>query len=207
MSLNFPDEISEVTLDSGRYYKPIAPNVPFFDSFAIDCDVFVISIFRISSEHRGSAKGFGPIRKIMAHVVELLEEAGHPATKVEVVYFLVCLAGEHERKWHMPLAWEKDTDPDDHRGSAFCIKLQRAATPRYVTSIHSQLCDLAEPWLGVGVHCGLTVPVAFFLLVSLLLVLVRSLPHSHCLSPLLHAYQYMFTFRSCDTLHVILPVQ
>ena len=127
-SLNFPDEISEVTLHGGRYYKPIAPDLPFFDSFTTDHDhdrdALVISIFQmtISSEHRGSAEDFDLIRKIMAHVAKLLEEAGHPATKVEVVYFLVGLTGEHERKWHMPHAWEKDTSDYDHRGSVFCIK-------------------------------------------------------------------------------------
>ena len=126
--VDFARGLSEVTLDSNKYYRPTAGNLPLFDSLAIDLDpgrdVLVISFFQmtISPSHAGSAEGYKLIREIMAHVTELLEEA-HSTATVEVVYFLVCPAKRSVRRWQMPPTWDEKTSYYDHRGSVFCIML------------------------------------------------------------------------------------
>ena len=119
-------KLSGVTLDNDKYYIPTAANNPLFDSFTIDSDPsldnVMISIFQvtISETHRGSAKGYPHIRKIMDHVRGLLKEKKCKAT-VKVGYFLVCPDDRSRREWQMPVGWEKSAKVNDHRGDCFCL--------------------------------------------------------------------------------------
>jgi len=125
-------ELSDVTLDSDKYYIPSAANHPLFDSFTIhvmpptpqDPVTGVISIFQmtIAKSHQGSDKGYPHIRKIMARVRNLLgKEYSNPAVKV--VYFLVCPHDQSERQWRMPAGWNKSAQINNHRGKFFCIRI------------------------------------------------------------------------------------
>jgi len=122
------DSLSDVTLDTDKYYTPTTATNSLFDSFAIDHDrdrrTVVISIFQItiSPRHGGSGDGYHLIRKIMTHVGKLLEEAGLDAT-IKVAYFLVCPKGESQHQWQMPADWIKYTGIYDHRGDAFYIHI------------------------------------------------------------------------------------
>jgi len=129
MRVDFTDsQLSGVTLDNDIYYVPTAANNPLFDSFTIDSDHsldnVVISIFQItiSKRHRGSAKGYSHIRKIMGHVRRLLKEKKSKAT-VKVGYFLVCPDDRSRREWQMPVGWQKSAKINDHRGDGFCIRV------------------------------------------------------------------------------------
>ena len=121
-------KVSGVTLDNGKYYIPTAADDPLFDSFTIDSDCsldnVMISIFQItiSKTHRGLAKGYPHIRKIMGHVRGLLKEKRSKAT-VRVGYFLVCPDDKSRHEWQMPMGWEKWGKIDDHRGDGFCIRV------------------------------------------------------------------------------------
>ena len=121
-------KLSGVTLDNDKYYMPTAANHPLFDSFTIDSDRsldnVMISIFQItiSKRHRGSAKGYFHIRRIMRHVRGLLKEKKSKAT-VKVGYFLVCPDDKSRHEWEMPLGWEKSAKINDHRGDGFCIRV------------------------------------------------------------------------------------
>jgi len=79
-------DLSNVTLDKDRYYTPTTTNHPLFNSFTIDSDQLsvVISVFQItiSSENRGSAKGFPSIHKITARVRELSKSEGRSKVKI-----------------------------------------------------------------------------------------------------------------------------
>ena len=94
-----PFDLGSVTLGSDKYYTPIAINNPLFDAFTVDHDpdnrTAVISIFQMttSPSHRGSAKGYPHIQKIMAHVYELLGPGSFDTTVVKVMYSLVCPEG------------------------------------------------------------------------------------------------------------------
>ena len=122
------DSLSDVTLDTNKYYTQTTATNSLFDSFTIDHDrdrrTVVISIFQItiSPRHGGSADGYHLIRKIMTHVGKLLEETGLDAT-IKVAYFLVCPEGESQHQWQMPADWNKYTGIYDHRGDAFYIDI------------------------------------------------------------------------------------
>ena len=124
--VNFIHNLSNVTLDNGRYYIPTTANNPLFDSFTIDHDIdrntTVIFVFQIttSSAHRESARGYLRIRKIVARVRDLLESRNLNTT-VEVAYFLVCPNDGSKRRWEMPVGWNDAVTNDDHRGDVFCI--------------------------------------------------------------------------------------
>jgi hypothetical protein len=139
------DRLSDVTLEAYKYYIPTASSNPLFDSFTInteDPSAVVICIFQItiSTTYGGSNKGYLQIRKIMAHVYNLLGENSN--VKVKVAYFLVCPHDGSKYMWQMPAGWDKNTTTHSHRGDCFCI---RVPVPRYVTVfIHSQFCDRAE---------------------------------------------------------------
>ena len=105
--VNFTHKLSDVTLDTDRYYISTGDNHPLFDSFTIDLDldrhIVVISVFRIpiSPMHEGSAKDDPLIRKILARVCELLRETDPEATveaTVKVAHFLVCPEGESRHR-------------------------------------------------------------------------------------------------------------
>ena len=142
-------ELSDVTLDSGKYYIPSAANHPLFDSFTIHVmpptpqnpATGIISIFRmtIAKSHQGSDKGYSHIRKIMACVRGLLEkEYSNPAVKV--VYFLVCPHDQSERQWRMPTGWNKSVQKNNHRGKCFCIRIP-------IPGHHSTLCPFTPNFL------------------------------------------------------------
>ena len=121
-------KLSNVTLNKNRYYVPTTPNHPLFDSFTIDADQLpvVISVFQItiSSEHRGSAKGYPSIHKIMARVRELSKSVGRGSdVKIKVKYFLVCPEDGSRYRWRMPDGWKEGPKHYNHRGEAFCIRV------------------------------------------------------------------------------------
>jgi len=120
-------DLSDVTLDEDRYYIPTTTNHPLFDSFTINFNRFslVISVFQItiSPEHRGSAKGFPSIHKIMARVLQLSKSEGRSNVKIQVRYCLVCPEDGRQYKWRMPDGWHKKPEPFNHRGKAFCIRV------------------------------------------------------------------------------------
>jgi len=122
------DSLSDVTLDTDKYYTPTTATNSLFDSFVIDHDrdrrTVVVSIFQItiSPRHGGSADGYHLIREIMAHVGKLLEETGLDAT-IKVAYFLVCPESESQHQWQMPADWNRYTGIHDHRGDAFYIRI------------------------------------------------------------------------------------
>ena len=116
----------------GSYYIPTTDNHPLFDSFTIDLDpnqrAIVISVFRIpiSSMHEGPAKGYPLIRKILAHIRELLSEANPEAmveATVKVAYFLVCPEGQSQHEWQMSVGWNENAQTNDHREDVFCIRV------------------------------------------------------------------------------------
>jgi len=130
------DSLSDVTLDTDKYYIPIAANNPLFDSFTINHDrdgrTAVISIFQItiSPRHGGSGDGYRSIRKIMIRVSELLKGAeADPKPAIKVTYFLVC-PGSKKYKWQMPVGWKKDNKLNDHCGEAFCIPVPVEVFPQ-----------------------------------------------------------------------------
>ena len=117
-----------------------------------------ISIFQIttSSTHRGSAKGYTIIRKIMARVRKILKDetpivvtrkAGK--AKVNVTYFLIRPEdGSHHEEWRVPAGWNNSTRTDDHRGKVFCVRApvhhskSRLFTPDF--------CNRAKCRLDIG---------------------------------------------------------
>jgi len=123
--INFTDrQLSDVTLDNGKYYIPTAATHPLFDSFTIDLDphTVVISVFRItiSPKHEGSTESYPHTRRITRRVRRLPKETGYNAT-VKVAYFLVCPDDGSEYQWWMSVGWNKDTETRDNRGDGFCI--------------------------------------------------------------------------------------
>ena len=138
-------ELSDVTLVNNRYYTPAAINSTLFDSFSIDHTPgelhATISILQITTSRTqgGSAEGYHLIRRIVARVHQLLEEAAAGRTRkpraakkpkveveVKVVYFLVCPQHEAQRTWKMPVGWDKT---GDHRGNVFCIPIPTPVKP------------------------------------------------------------------------------
>ena len=125
-------ELSDVTLDSDRYYIPSTANHPLFDSFTIDVApptrekpaTGVISVFQMttSKSHKGSAEGYPHIRKIMARVRNLLQK-GYSNPTVKVVYFLVCPHDQSRRQWQMPAGWDKSVITNNHHGKCFCLRI------------------------------------------------------------------------------------
>ena len=124
--VDFTEGLSNVKLDSDRYYVPTVTNNPLFDSFTIDLGrrTVVISVFQIatSPRHGGSGKGYTLIRKIMARVGKLLEKAKLDV-KIKVVYFLVCPEDESQHQWQMPVNCNKDAGTHDHREDVFCVRV------------------------------------------------------------------------------------
>ena len=132
--VDLPDNLSQVMLIGGKYYTPVTPNNPLFNSFTIDhipedCTV-ILSIFQMmtSQQHRGSGKGYSYIQRIITHIRELLG-GEDPTTAVKTVYFLVCPEGNSENHWTMPLGWQTRTtrssnaeEKETHRGDVFCIR-------------------------------------------------------------------------------------
>ena len=124
--VDFTRGLSNVTLDDDRYYIPTASNNPLFDSFTIrrdrDKNTVVISIFQItiSPKHGGSAEGYLLIRKIIAHVRDLLEGREDP---VKIEYILVCPEDRSQHQWQMPVGWNAKTSINDHRGKAYCLRV------------------------------------------------------------------------------------
>ena len=132
--IHLPHGLSDVTLDSNRYYFPRAKNNPLFDSFIINFDpdqnTATISIFQIttSETHGGSAEGYLLIRKIMAHICKLLKVADPSATakaNLSVTYFLVSPVAAPQ--WKMPTGWNTGTRDYDHRGDVFCLHIPVSA--------------------------------------------------------------------------------
>ena len=124
--VDFKRGLSNVTLDSNRYYIPTVTNHALFDSFTIDSTSrpVVISVFQIaaSSKHEGSAEGYFHIRRLKTHVRKLLKDAGHtPPPYIKVQYFLVCPEDDSERRLEMPVGWSEGTK-NTHRGDVFCIR-------------------------------------------------------------------------------------
>jgi len=126
--VDFKSMLSNVTLDSNRYYVPIASDHPLFDSFAIDAHSrpVVISVFQITvaPKCKGSAEGYLHIRRLKAHVRKLLKGVGYvrpPCIKVQ--YFLVCPDDGSERRWEMPAGWGEGSK-GSHRGDVFCIRVR-----------------------------------------------------------------------------------
>ena len=176
MDVNFTDcQLSDVTLNNGRYYIPTAAIHPLFDSFTIDMDPHsvVISFFRItiSPSNEGLVEGYRHVRKIMTRVHKLLKEADSNAT-VKFAYILVCPDDGSEYQWRMPVGWNKDTETHDHRGDGFCIRVPVPETLRYVVPIFrlSLIMTVYRPQLGVDGTRG----ISFFL---------RALPFSSSLAP------------------------
>ena len=126
VKVNLAGSLSDVTLDTDKYYTPTTANNPLFDSFTIDQDhdrrTVQISIFQItiSPRHGGSADGYPLIRKIMTRVSKLLKGVRHKP-KIKVTYFLVCPDSKSKYVWQMPVDWNKYTTVRNHRGEAFCI--------------------------------------------------------------------------------------
>ena len=121
--VTFTTGLSNVTLESNKYYISTSPNSLLFDSFTIDVhhdrSTVIISVFQFttSPKHAESTQGYPFIRKIMAHVCKL-----HKGNfKVEVAYFLVFPKGGTQHQWQMPVGWSKNNTINDHRGDAFCI--------------------------------------------------------------------------------------
>lgn len=132
--VDLPDDLSQVTLSGDKYYTPVAPNNPLFDSFTIDHipedHTVILSIFQMttSQKHGGSGKGYSYIQRIITHIRELLG-GEDPTTAVKTVYFLVCPEGNSENHWTMPLGWQTRTtrssnaeEKETHRGDVFCIR-------------------------------------------------------------------------------------
>ena len=126
--VDFARGLSNVTLDDDRYYIPTASNNPLFDSFTIHREQdkkTVISIFQItiSPKHGGSAEGYLMVRKIIAHVRELLEVRNVRNVLVEIEYILVCPEDGSQHEWQMPIGWNRGTRIDDHRGKAYYLRV------------------------------------------------------------------------------------
>ena len=124
--VDFAHRLGNVTLDDNGYYIPTASDNPLFDSFTIhrnqDKSTAVISIFQvtISPKHGGSAEGYLLIRKIIAHVRDLLEGREDP---VKIEYILVCPEDRSQHQWQMPVGWNAKTSINDHRGKAYCLRV------------------------------------------------------------------------------------
>jgi hypothetical protein len=129
-------ELSNVTLDEGKYYILTSTTNSLFDSFTVDLvdsQTAVISVFRIaiSQNHGGSADGYLVIHEFITHVRKLLEEEllereppkkRHSRQKrlsvtVAVEYFLVC-SHKGDGEWRMPNGWSEDL-----RGKVFRIRV------------------------------------------------------------------------------------
>ena len=85
----------------------------------------VITIVRItiSGKHQGSATGYAGVRKIMQRVRELAGEE-HSGAPVKIVYCLVYPEDNTRNVRKVPAGWNEDTaGGDDHRGSAFCLRV------------------------------------------------------------------------------------
>jgi len=154
--VNFvPRELSDVTLDSDRYYILSAANHPLFDAFTIDfvpptCEkpaTGVISVFQmtISRSHKGSAEGYPHIRKIMARVRNLLQK-GYSNPTVKVAYFLVCPHDQSQYQWQMPAGWDKSVQKNNRRGECFCIRIP-------VPGHHGKLCPFTPNFPTELDHC------------------------------------------------------
>ena len=133
VDVDLPSDLSPVTLSEDRYYIPIEPNNPLFDSFTIDYypdhRTVVLSVFQMttSQKHGESGKGYSYIQRIMGHISELLGGKGSNTT-VKATYFLVCPSGKSENHWTMPLGWQTKitgnygTEKNAHVGDVFCIR-------------------------------------------------------------------------------------
>jgi len=132
LRVDFKSKLSNVTLDSGRYYIPTTTNHPLFDSFTIDTDSrpVIISVFQmtISSKHEGSAKGYFHIRQLKTHVRKLLKDGRRSAPDIKARYFLVCPDDGIERRWEMPAGWW-DGERNTHRGDVFCLRVPSPRLP------------------------------------------------------------------------------
>ena len=124
--VDFAHGLGNVTLDDNRYYIPTASDNPLFDSITIhrnqDKSTTVISIFQvtISTKHGGLAEGYLLIRKIIAHVRDLLKDCEIP---VEIEYILVCPEDRSQHQWQMPVGWNAKTSINDHRGKAYYLRV------------------------------------------------------------------------------------
>ena len=137
--VDFNSDLSDVTLDSNRYYIPTVSNHSLFDSFIINIGAnnrhITISILQItiSSTNEGLAKGYFYVRQIKTRVRELLKEAGHNQVEIEVEYCLVCPDDGSHRRWEMPAGWSA-TRNNHNRGKPFCIRVPSPAPVRRVCS-------------------------------------------------------------------------
>ena len=119
-------ELSDVTLDEDKYYKPAAANNSPFDSFTInrglDGVTVEISIFQmtVSKKHRGSPEGNLFIRDLITRVRELLNDN---AAEPEVNYILVCPNDTLGCQWNMPDGWIESCTQRDPHGKVFCIRI------------------------------------------------------------------------------------
>ena len=125
-TVDFKSKLSNVTLESNRYYVPAGTNHPLFDSFTIDSisRPVVISVFQmtIASKHQGSAQSYFQIRRLKTHVRKLFKDMGVTPPTIEARYFLVCPEDEVERRWEMPAGWGKG-ERNTHRGKVFYLRV------------------------------------------------------------------------------------
>jgi hypothetical protein len=123
------------------YYLPGATNFALFDSFMVDIDYprrsAKLWIFQVTKSqlHRGSAKGYPLVRKLVSILKKQLKGEREPPLKtartrsqqtpsnpdVKVCYVLVVPKdGPRNREWQFPIGWEEGCQNDDHRPGVRC---------------------------------------------------------------------------------------
>jgi len=96
-----------------------------------------------SQLHRGSAKGYLHVRKLISIVKNQLKEKQPPSKTakvtsgqsssepiVDVRYVLVVPKDEPGNwQWRFPAAWDEDCKINDHRGDVYCLEISLAVPP------------------------------------------------------------------------------
>jgi hypothetical protein len=148
---NFINVSDLSALDDKMYYVPDGTNFPLLDSFMVDIDTVKRSatlwIFQVikSQRHRGSAKSYLHIRKLISILKSQLKEEqppsktakttlGQSASKsvVNVRYILVVPTrkGGHETpEWQFPAGWNEGWRYNDHRGKVYCLEIPLGVPP------------------------------------------------------------------------------
>jgi hypothetical protein len=148
---NFKNVSDLSALDAEIYYLPDAANFALFDSFMVDIDYpkrsATLWIFQVTKSqlHRGSAKGYLHVRKLILILKNQLTEEEPPfkTTKVtskqspsepvvNVCYVIVVLkveGGLENWAWQLPAGWDERCTYNDHRGNVYCLEISPAAVP------------------------------------------------------------------------------
>ena len=137
--------VSDLELNDKMYYLPDATNFPLIDSFMVDIDhpkrSATLWIFQVTKSqlHRGSAKGYVHVRKLISILKNQMREKQPPSKSAKVTsgqspaqpvvnvnYVLVVMkveGGPGNWEWQFPAGWDKGRAYNDHQGPVYCLEI------------------------------------------------------------------------------------